>query len=353
MKLNLLIPGLEHLEAAPDAARLQAVLERRVIPERPPFLELIVDNEVQAAILQRPIKSIADSVEVFYRLGYDAFPLRVSPTFKRNAVSSHLAGLDQRDWRNSAPGPIQNMSDFESYPWPVPDTITDSLVEDAAAALPEGMALLLRSSGILDNLIWLLGYERLCEALCLERELVGAVAERVGVILYETFLRVLDHPKVLGCFYGDDFGHKTATLIAPEDIREFILTWHCRIAQACHRQGKLMLLHACGQIDALMEDLIEGVRIDGLHSFEDVIESVSSVKQRYGDRVSLIGGVDMDVLAGGTPQQVAEYTRNTLDLCMPGGGYVLGSGNSIASYVPVENYFALLRTGLAYAKRTS
>jgi len=45
---------------------------------------------------------------------------------------------------------------------------------------------------------------------------------------------------------------------------------------------------------------------------------------------------------------VAQYTRDVLDVCAPGGGYALGSGNSIANFVPIENYFAMLRTGLTY-----
>jgi len=151
--------------------------------------------------------------------------------------------------------------------------------------------------------------------------------------------------QVAATFFGDDMGFKTSTMISPKHIRAFILPWHKRIAELFHQHDKLFLLHACGQVDAVMNDLIDDVGIDAKHSYEDIIEPVWSIKQKYGDRIGIVGGVDMDVLAGGTPEEVAAYTSKVLETCASGGGYALGSGNSIANYVPLENYFTVLRTG--------
>jgi uroporphyrinogen decarboxylase len=45
---------------------------------------------------------------------------------------------------------------------------------------------------------------------------------------------------------------------------------------------------------------------------------------------------------------VRKRVRDTLDACMPGGGYCLGTGNSVANYIPVENYLAMLDEGRRY-----
>lgn len=349
MERSLLIPGLEHRNAAPDAERLKAILLRRHVPERSPIMELFQDDEVQSEILGRTVTCAADRIEVQYRLGYDTMQLRISPPFKRAiSVVDDTAALtrNHRDWRRAGEGMIQTLQDVEDYPWPFPTSGLDAQVDEAATALPGGMALMLRSSGVMENLVWLMSYDRLCEASCVEPELVEAVAAQVGQCLYDTFARVIDHDRVLGCFYGDDMGFKTSTMIAPDDLRRYVLPWHRRIATLCHDRGKLMILHTCGQRDAIMDDLIDEVKMDALHSFEDAIEPVASVKQRYGHRVSLVGGVDVDVLASRTPEEVTAYTRQVLEACAPGGGYALGSGNSIANYVRVENYFAMLRVGL-------
>ena len=37
--------------------------------------------------------------------------------------------------------------------------------------------------------------------------------------------------------------------------------------------------------------------------------------------------------------------RNTLEVCLPGGRYCLGTGNSVANYIPIANYLAMLDEG--------
>ena len=91
-----------------------------------------------------------------------------------------------------------------------------------------------------------------------------------------------------------------------------------------------------------MEDLIEVVKIDAIHSFEDVIEPVESVFRRYGDRVAVLGGVDVNLLSRGTPQQVRARCREILDVCGGKGGFALGSGNSVTNYCRIENFYAMI-----------
>ena len=94
-----------------------------------------------------------------------------------------------------------------------------------------------------------------------------------------------------------------------------------------------------------MEDLIGYVGIDGKHSFEDVITPVTEAKRRRGGRTAMLGRVGMDILSRGAPAQVRARTTEVLQARMPGGGYALGSGNTVANYVPLENYFAMLEEG--------
>ena len=97
-----------------------------------------------------------------------------------------------------------------------------------------------------------------------------------------------------------------------------------------------------------MDDLIDDVQIDGLHSFEDTIKSVSETKQRYGHRIAVLGGIDVDFLCRSDEAAVRRRTRRTLDECQPGGGFCLGTGNSVANYVPFDNYLAMLDEGRRY-----
>ena len=94
-----------------------------------------------------------------------------------------------------------------------------------------------------------------------------------------------------------------------------------------------------------MQDLIEYVRIDALHAFEDTCSSITDYKRKYGHRIGLIGGIDIDKLTRLDEEPLRAYVRNVLDLCMPGGRYIFGSGNSICNFIPVDNYLIMLDEG--------
>ena len=96
-------------------------------------------------------------------------------------------------------------------------------------------------------------------------------------------------------------------------------------------------------------DLIEDVKIDAFHSFQDVIIPIGRFMERYGDRIAGFGGVDMDCLARMEEDELRQYVRSILDDCMP-GRFALGSGNTVANYIPVDNYLAMLDEARRWGK---
>lgn len=96
-----------------------------------------------------------------------------------------------------------------------------------------------------------------------------------------------------------------------------------------------------------MDDLVDDVRIDAFHSFQDVIMPVAEFSEKYGHKVAALGGVDMDKLARMNESELREYVRDILSGCMP-GRFALGSGNTVANYLPPENYLAMLDEGLLW-----
>ncbi len=91
-----------------------------------------------------------------------------------------------------------------------------------------------------------------------------------------------------------------------------------------------------------MDYLIEDVGIYAFHSFQDVIIPVAEFRRRCGHRIATLGGVDMDKLVCLDEGNLRKYVRDILDDCMPRGRYALGSGNSIANFIPIENYLVML-----------
>ena len=53
----------------------------------------------------------------------------------------------------------------------------------------------------------------------------------------------------------------------------------------------------------------------------------------------------MDFLCRASEAAIRQRVRETLVQCLPGGGYCLGTGNSVANYIPLPNYLAMLDEG--------
>jgi uroporphyrinogen decarboxylase len=96
-----------------------------------------------------------------------------------------------------------------------------------------------------------------------------------------------------------------------------------------------------------MEDLIEDVKIDGKHSFENAIIPIQDFQARFGRRIAVLGGLDVNILSTQSPEEVRKGTRHLIETCGSRGRFAIGSGNSIPSYVPVENYLAMVDEALS------
>ena len=86
---------------------------------------------------------------------------------------------------------------------------------------------------------------------------------------------------------------------------------------------------------------------DCIHPFEPPLNDIVQVKQTWGHRIAVAGNIDLKAtLCLGTPESVAAEVRAKCAALAPGGGWLLGSSNSIPEFVPIENYRALLASGL-------
>jgi uroporphyrinogen decarboxylase len=191
------------------------------------------------------------------------------------------------------------------------------------------------------------GFEHLCLLKAEDPAAYARVFQKTGELMYtiwRRFLREFGDDFVLPRF-GDDLGFKSATLLHPDDIRTFIIPEYRRIVDLVHAAGKPFLLHSCGNIFEVMDDIIEGARINAKHSNEDQIAPFDVWLERYGARIGNFGGVDMDILCQKSREEIAEYTTAVVRQAEGHGGFALGSGNSIPEYVPTEGYLTMIETG--------
>jgi uroporphyrinogen decarboxylase len=351
----------------PDVGGMIDVLLRRRAPNRVHHIELFLDAEMKDAACRHfglaqgvdvtdPVGAARRDAELHAFLGYDMFRVGVArktvfPTATVAAADTSAAPgqkRGEREWQEEHRGPIQGWKDFEAYPWPTVADLDLRAVEWLEKNLPPNTGWFELTAHVFEILSFLLGYETLCYAVIDMPDLVDAILEKVGAF-YVEFTRLLaDFPKAAVIWGSDDLGFRSGTMMSPEFLRSKILPWHARCAEAAHARGKPYLLHSCGRIDAIMPDLMDAVRIDGKHSFEDTIQPVTEAKKLYGRRISILGGIDMDFLCRADESAIRKRVRDTLEACLPGGGYCLGTGNTVANYVPLGSYLAMLDEGRSY-----
>jgi uroporphyrinogen decarboxylase len=345
----------------PDFECLRKVLLRQGEPDRVPFVELFADVQIMEAVIGERIVlpeepdreaqecALRQVIRFWHESGYDYVTIVCRLELpRRSLLADDTAALPrpQRAWVDESRGVICSWEDLETYPWPRPEEVDFSSPEIAGRLLPDGMrTIFLGPGGQLENIMWLMSYMGMAMALKDEPVLVEAVAERVGEMLVGIFAAAAEVPGVGALWLGDDMGFKTSTMFSPDDLRRLVFPWQKKLADIAHARDLPFLLHACGNLRAIMDDLIDDVGIDAKHSFEDVIMPVTEAKRLYGHRVALLGGVDVDFLCRASEDEVRAYTRQVIEACAPSGGWALGTGNSVANYIPVRNYLAMLDEG--------
>ncbi len=361
---------------APDIERFLKGIQGKAVTEKPLMCEYLIDDALMKIILENYLdrkwieKSdkteymggqmtfskqdieimnfwLDNQIAFWYHMGYDYVRVEISTPLPAVSLVTNDTAEGNKDhnraWQGLDEGPIQTWEDFEKYPWPEVSDDSFYIHEYICSHLPEGMGFMTcHAGGVYEHVSRLMGYTGMCIALFDDPDLVKAVADRIGEIIKKYNKGLLHFDKLSAIFQGDDFGFNTQTLIAPDDIRKYFLPWHKIFAKQAHDAGRLYFLHSCGKIDDIMEDLIDDVRIDGKHSFQDNVLPIGEYKKRWGDRVALLGGVDIHKLSTYEPQELRKYVRGIIDECAPGGRFAIGAGNSVTSYVPLENYLTMI-----------
>jgi uroporphyrinogen decarboxylase len=343
----------------PDYRRLLSTIYCQE-PDRVPLAELTVDRPIKEQFLGRPVQSLADEVAFWSAAGYDYLYLR--PEYEYPGVpavvasGTNLAGQasvseqETLTLSSTRRGPIQSMADLDTYTWPDPGVVDCSNLAQTAHLLPPGMGIISGVGGIFTRTWMLLGYERFCYALADDPELVARVIKQVGSIQCAVLRRVVRMPNVFAVWYGDDLGYAEGLLASPGFFRQHLFPWMEELASIAHAAGMPFILHSDGKLWQVLDDLI-ALGLDALHPIEPKAMDINAVKQRFAGKLALFGNIDLSyTLTRGTPAEVRAEVRQRIRDLAPGGGYAVGSSNSVTYYVPLQNYNAMRQAVFEYGR---
>jgi uroporphyrinogen decarboxylase len=145
---------------------------------------------------------------------------------------------------------------------------------------------------------------------------------------------------------NDDWGFNSQTMLPPHILKECVFPVYKRIVENAHRKGKYAILHSCGYYKDIMDDIINYMKFDGRHSYEDKITPVEEAYDELHHKIAVLGGIDVNFLARSTPDEIYIRCKNMVNRSKSSGGYALGSGNSVPDYISNENYLAMIKAAI-------
>lgn len=336
-----------------DLTRLRHAIELRGRLDRPPVVELHVDAPVKEAYLGRPIVGAADEAEFWVGAGYDSVPIAVGILQVGGVAGGNVAdrrrgqytvygdGESEIQWAAEGAGVIRSLDDVRSFDWPDPEQIDISALDEVAEHLPDEMGVVAVIGKLFTPTWMMLGFEGFAQAWAFDRDLIRAVLDRVVEAQWRTFERVIELPRVVGVWHSDDLAYGTGLLVSPDFFREFIFPWYRKMGDICRERGLLYAFHSDGDLRPVLDDLID-CGFQALHPIEPQAMDIREIKQLTRGKLCLLGNVDVDLLARGTPEQIREVVRANIRDLTDDGGYCVGSANSVTAYVPLRNYRAML-----------
>lgn len=147
-------------------------------------------------------------------------------------------------------------------------------------------------------------------------------------------------------FVGDDIAFKSGPIFRPAWFERHYFHRLARVMAAWHERGIRVLFHSDGNLMPILDSLVDA-GIDGLNPLEVLSGMDVGAIHRRHPKLWMAGGIDVSqLLPYGTPQQVADAVKRTLDAA--GGRIMIGSSTELQNTVPLANFQAMRQAVLDY-----
>jgi uroporphyrinogen decarboxylase len=237
---------------------------------------------------------------------------------------------------------INDLSMVDKFDWPDPSKYIDReeckrLVKNA----PRDRAIM--------GALWSCQFQDTCAAFGMENamiqmlaapEMVKAVTNRIvdfylkaNEIFFEATKGYID-----AVLIGDDVGGQTGLIVSCDDLRTFVLPGASLLIDQAHSYGVKVIYHSCGSVFDIIPDLSD-IGVDAIHPIQAMANNMEAqkLKDNYGDKVSFVGGVDVQyLLVHGTPDEIRSKVEELKGI-FPTGLVISPSHEAILPDIPPAN----------------
>lgn len=151
------------------------------------------------------------------------------------------------------------------------------------------------------------------------------------------------HPNSDAVIWGADFAFNSGGFISPQMFRDLFFSANkARVENVKNQHDKYVVKHCCGNVNQFLDLFVEL----GYDCYQSIQQSagmdLGDVKRRIGDKMVLWGGVPVELIIGGTMDEVRKEVRAAMDNAKEHGRFILGTTHTIAVGANYDNFMAMV-----------
>lgn len=128
----------------------------------------------------------------------------------------------------------------------------------------------------------------------------------------------------------------TGEILGPKLFEEFAVKYLNQLIDAVKKENKGTIVHICGQMKKVYSQ-VNQIQSDVL-SFDSIV-NLKEARENLGERI-LMGNVSTYTLEFGTPEKIAELTKN----CVQNGSDIISPACGLGMKSPLQNVRAMLNS---------
>ena len=332
-------------------------------PDRPP-LELMATDRVVQSLCRHT--GAADTEELLRRLGVDfrrvdlaigkkqripaaaRFRIRPGDRVEASPYGVVLLRHPNSPQRHRIYGPFYDTEDLDSFDWPKAEDIptADSVATEIRAHNGEGLCTLTACDNPFKIAYFMRRYDDFLIDCLTRPDYARELLERIAAVEFRRAETGVRAGARCAMIFGD-FAHQQELMVSPGVFRSVLrpLLGQFVVRLKSVNPGVLVFLHSDGNLSSVLPDLIE-CGFAAVHPIQPECMDMAEVKKRWGDRLTLFGGISVQSeLPGSDPQTIRMLVRERIDRLGRDGGLILAPTNTIVEDVPLDSILAMYEAG--------